>query len=145
MQGQLWAKGRLLGIAHFLRKLSWRSIKQSVVVHSSAKAEFRAMVLGVCELLQLKTNLEELQIKWEEPIRLYRDNKSISIVDHPVQYDMTKHIEVDRRFKLDSGLICTSDMSSQGLLADILTKGLSSHFFEKIVSRLGMDNTYSPA
>nr|KYP49027.1 Copia protein [Cajanus cajan] len=65
-----------------------------------------------------------------------------------MQHDRTKHIEVDRHFikeKLDSGLICTPYVSSQDQIADILTKGLGSHNFEKIVSKLGMENTYSPA
>jgi ATP sulfurylase len=82
-------------------------------------------------------------------MKLYCDNKSaISIAHNPVQHDRTKHIEVDRHFikeKLDSGLICTPYVSSQGQLADILTKGLSSSNFERIVSKLGMENTYSPA
>lgn len=82
-------------------------------------------------------------------MKLYCDNKSaISIAHNPVQHDRTKHIEVDRHFikeKLDSGLICTPYVPSQGQLADILTKGLSSPIFERIVSKLGMENTYSPA
>ena len=104
---------------------------------------------GICELLWLKMILEDLKIKSDEPMRLYCDNKSsISIAHNPMQHDRTKHIEVDRHFikeKLDSGLICTPYVSSQDNLADILTKGLNSNNFEKIVSKLGMENTYSPA
>ena len=76
--------------------ITWRSKKQSVVARSSAKAEFRAMAHGVCELLWLKIILDDLKIKWEEPMNLYCDNKSaISIAHNPVQHDRTKHIEVD--------------------------------------------------
>nr|KYP52900.1 Retrovirus-related Pol polyprotein from transposon TNT 1-94 [Cajanus cajan] len=129
--------------------VTWKSKKQSVVARSSAEAEFRAMAQGICELLWLKIILEDLRIKSDEPMRLYCDNKSaISIAHNPVQHDRTKHIEVDRHFikeKLDSGLICTPYVSSQDNLADILTKGLNSSIFEKIVSKLGMENTYSPA
>lgn len=129
--------------------VTWKSKKQSVVARSSAEAEFRAMAQGICELLWLKIILEDLRIKSDAPMRLYCDNKSaISIAHNPVQHDRTKHIEVDRHFikeKLDSGLICTSYVSSQDNLADILTKGLNSNNFERIVSKLGMENTYSPA
>lgn len=129
--------------------VTWRSKKQNVVARSSAEAEFRAMAQGICELLWLKIILEDLKIKWGGPMKLYCDNKSaISIAHNPVQHDRTKHIEVDRHFikeKLDSGLICTPYVPSQGQLADILTKGLSSPIFERIVSKLGMENTYSPA
>ncbi|BAT89905.1 hypothetical protein VIGAN_06103300, partial [Vigna angularis var. angularis] len=76
------------------------------------------------------------------------DNKSaISIAHNPVQHDRTKHIEVDRHFikeKLDSGMICTPYVSTQNQLADILTKGLNCSKFEGIISKLGMENTYSP-
>ncbi|PNX61308.1 putative copia-type protein, partial [Trifolium pratense] len=123
--------------------VTWKSKKQSVVTRSSAEAEFRAMAQGICELLWLKIILEDLKIKWEEPMKLYCDNKSAISIAH-----RTKHIEVDRHFikeKLDSGLICTSFVSSQNQLADVLTKGLNSHNFERIISKLRMDNTYSPA
>ena len=129
--------------------VTWRSKKQSVVARSSAEAEFRAMAQGICELLWLKIILEDLKIKREEPMRLFCDNKSaISIAHNPVQHDRTKHIEIDRHFikeKLDSGLICTPYVPTQGQLADILTKGLGSTAFEGIIFKLGMANIYSPA
>ena len=81
-------------------------------------------------------------------MKRYCDNKSaISIAHNPMQHDRTKHIEVDRHFikeKLDSGLIYTPYVSSQENLVDILSKGLSNNF-ESIVSKMGMENTYSPA
>ena len=82
-------------------------------------------------------------------MRLYCDNKStISIAHNPVQHDRTKHIEIDRHFikeKLDSGLICTPYVPTRGQLADVLIKGLSSVNFQIIISKLGMEDTYSPA
>ena len=43
------------------------------------------MALGVCELLWLKIILEDLKIVWEEPIKLYCDNKStIDITHNPI-------------------------------------------------------------
>ncbi|XP_073219751.1 uncharacterized protein [Cicer arietinum] len=113
--------------------VTWNSKKQSVVARSSAEAEFRAMAHGICELLWLKIILEDLKI---------------SIAHNPVQHDRTKRIEVDRHFikeKLDSGMICTLYVSTQNQLADILTKGLNCINFEGIISKLGMENTYSPA
>ncbi len=82
-------------------------------------------------------------------MRLYCDNKSaINIAHNAVQNDTTRHIEVDRYFikeKIDSGVICTPYIPSQQQLADILTKGLRKPTFEAILSKLGMENTYSPA
>ena len=80
---------------------------------------------------------------------LYCDNKSaISIAHNLVQHDRTKYIEVDRHFikeKLDNVLICTPYVSTQNQLAYILTKGLSYINFKRIISKLGMENIYSPA
>ena len=62
-------------------------------------------------------------------MRLYYDNKSaINIAHNLVQYDQIKHVEVDRHFikeKLDSGLISTPYIFSNGQLIDVLTKRLN--------------------
>ena len=63
-----------------------------------------------------------------------------------MQHDQTKHIKIDEYFikeKLDSGLICTSYVSTNRQLANILTKGLSSTTFQVSVSKLGMKNICS--
>ena len=54
-----------LGYCTFLggNLVTWRSKKQNVVERSSAKAEFRSMVLEIHELLWLKIILEDLKIK----------------------------------------------------------------------------------
>ena len=107
------------------------------------------MAHGIYELLWLKIILDDLKIKWQEPMKLYYDNKSaINIAHNPVQHNQTKHVEVDRHFikeKLESRLICTPYVPTHGQLVDILTKGLTSSSFQKVTSKLGMDNIYSPA
>ena len=83
---------------------------------------------GICELLWLKIILKDLKMKWETVIRLYCDNKStINIAHNSIQHDTTKHVEVDKHFikeKLDSGLIYTPYVSTEGQLVDV--KGLTS-------------------
>ena len=122
--------------------VTWRSKKQAVVSRSSAESEFRAMAQGMCELLWIKKILEDLRVKWHGPMKLYCDNKSaISIIHNPVQHDTTKHVEVDRHFikeKIESGLICTPYVPTNGQMADFLTKGLGSSIFRDITSKLGM-------
>ena len=79
------------------------------MARSSAEAEFRAMALGLCELLWIIIVLEDLKISINEPMKLFYDNQSaISIAHNPVQHDRTKHIEIDRHFikeKLEKGII----------------------------------------
>ncbi|PON63855.1 hypothetical protein PanWU01x14_128320, partial [Parasponia andersonii] len=126
-----------------------RNKKQNVVARSSAKAEFMAMVLEICELLWLKIILEDLKITWEGPMKLHCNNKSaVNIAHNPMQHDRTKHVEVDRHFikeKLESGLICTPFVSSKKQLADVLIKGLNGSVYQSVITKLGMDNIHSLA
>ena len=76
--------------------VTWRSKKQNVVARSSAEAKFWAMALAICELLWLEIILHDLNIEWNEPMKLYCDNKSaINIAHNPVQHDRAKHVEVN--------------------------------------------------
>ena len=92
--------------------------------------------------------MDDLTIKWQITMWLYSNNKAaINIANNAIQNDRTRHIEVDRYFikeKIDDGLICTPYIPSQQL-ADILTKGLRNLRFQTILSKLGLENTYSPA
>lgn len=78
--------------------VTWRSKKQNVVARSSAEAEFRVMAQGVCELLWMKFILDDLKIKYEAPMPVCDNKSAISIAHNPIQYDRTKHIEIDRHF-----------------------------------------------
>ena len=119
-----------------------------MVVRSSVEAEFRVLAHGICEPLWLKIVLDNLKIKWQGPMKLNHDNKStIDIAHNQFQHDRAKHVEVDKHFveeKLESKLICTPYVLTHGQLVDILTMGLTSSSFQKVTSKLGMYNIYSP-
>jgi len=55
--------------------VTWRSKKQNIVSISNAEAEFRS-ILGICELLWIKIILEDLKVKWKDPMKLYCNNIS---------------------------------------------------------------------
>ena len=113
--------------------VSWKSKKQSAVAMSTIEAEYKAIVVGVAEMLWLRTLLVELEVNQG----MWCDNKSaISIADNPVQHDMTKHIEINRFFikeKLDSGILKLSHVSTKDQIADCLTKGTWANKFFYIV------------
>ena len=73
---------------------------------------------------------------------LYYNNETIIDIAHnPVQYDRTKHVEIDRHFikeKLRESLICTPFVKTGDQLTDILTKGIAIRPFYHILSKLGM-------
>ena len=129
--------------------VTWRSKKQNVVARSSAEAEFRSVAHGICEVLWIRRLLEELKISNQLPMRVYCDNKAaISIAHNPVLHDRTKHVEIDKHFikeKLEEGLICMPYMPTTEQVADVLTKGLPTRMYDKLIGKLGMKDIFKPA
>ena len=129
--------------------VTWRSKKQNVVARSSAEAEFRAVAHGICEVMWIKRILEELKLSHPTPMKVYCDNKAaISIAHNPVLHDRTKHIEVDKHFikeKINAGIICMTYLPTGEQLADVLTKGLHKKQFDKLTSKLAMEDIFKPA
>src|SRR6185312_8872329 len=79
--------------------VSWRSKKQAVVSRSTAEAEYRAMALALCDMMWFKSLLKELRVLKNETMLLHCDNvEAINIANNPVQFDRTKHVEIDRFF-----------------------------------------------
>lgn len=60
----------------------WRSKKHAVVAQSGAEREYRAMSHGVCELLRLKTLLQDLVMVDNGLMKLYYDNKAAINIAH---------------------------------------------------------------
>ena len=128
--------------------VTWRSKKQGVVAQSSAKAEFRSLARGICEVMWIKRFLEDLKISVSLPMKLYYDNKAaISIAHNPILHNRTKHIEVDKHFikeKLENGLICVPYVPTTQRTANIPIEGLYKRQFDFLVSRLAMEDIYKP-
>ena len=97
----------------------------------------------------IKRILEELKFTFSTPLKVYCDNKAaISIAHNPVLHDRTKHIEVDKHFikeKLNTGIICMTYFPTTEQLADVLTKGLHKKQFDKLTSKLAMEDIFKPA
>ena len=126
-----------------------RNKKQLVVARSNAKAKFRAMAHGICEILWMKILLRELGYDSTDPIKLFCDNKAaINMAHNPVLHDWTKHNEIDKHLikeKLHKGIICTPYVRTRDQLANIFTKGVATNHFHKILDKLGMRDIYASA
>lgn len=120
-----------------------------MVARSSAEAEFRAVAHGICEVLWIKQLLEELKTTSPLPMKVFCDNKAaIAIAHNPVLHDRTKHVEVNKHFikeKLENGLIIMPYIPTSEQVADILTKGLPKKQFDRLVSKLAMNDIFQPA
>jgi hypothetical protein len=127
--------------------VTWRSNKQKVVALSSAKAEFRGMAKGICELLWLRRLLTEIGIAPSSEMNLFCDNKAaIDIPHNLVQHDRIKHVEVDQHFikqNLNEKIIRFPFVKSEDQLADILTKAVSSKIFHNSLDKLGIRDIYA--
>ena len=128
--------------------VTWRSKKHNAVAKSSAKAKFRAVAQGICEVLWIKILLEELKVLRHLPMKVFCDNKAaIAIAHNPALHDGRKQVEVDKYFikeKLEEGLICVPYIPTEEQAADILTKGLPKMQFDKLVSQLTMEDIFKP-
>ena len=129
--------------------VSWRSKKQAVVARSTAEAEYRAIALSLCEMMWLKSLLKELRLLRNETMILHCDNiAAINIANNLVQFDRTKHVEIDRFFikeKLNCGVLRLEYIKSCSQLADCFTKDLGPKDNESICNKMGMLNIFSPS
>ncbi|KAL5548711.1 hypothetical protein UlMin_003942 [Ulmus minor] len=125
------------------------SKKQPMVSRSSAKSEYRALDLGICEGMWLQRLLRELRVEAKSTVRMFCDSQAaIDISKNPVHLDRTKHVEIDQHFiseKVNNGIIQLSYIPTKLQTTDILTKALPRTSFDEFNSKLGLYNIYNPA
>ena len=123
--------------------VSWQSKKQTSVATSTAEAEYIAAASCTSQIQWLQYQLLDYGIK-ETKTPLFVDSKSaISIIQNPVQFSKTKHIEIRYHFIRDcyeKGKIEVKHVATANQIADIFTKPLDTSTFQKLVSMLGMLN-----
>ncbi|BAT82264.1 hypothetical protein VIGAN_03224800, partial [Vigna angularis var. angularis] len=123
-------------------------MKQSVVVRSSAEAEYRSMAIATCELIWIKQLLQELKFCENKPMKLYSDNQAtLHIASNPVFHERTKHIKIDCHFIREKLLfkdLITEFVNSNEQFADTLTKSLRGFRIQFICSKLGAYDLYAP-
>jgi len=90
----------------------------------------------------MNQTLEDLQIRYENPITINYDNTSgISISKNPIMQSKTKHIPIKYHFLRDrvaQKVVKIVYVDTKEQIADILTKPLSRSNFENIRQKLGV-------
>ncbi|CAL2225684.1 unnamed protein product [Prunus armeniaca] len=120
--------------------ISWCAKKQSTVSYSSAEAEYRSLAHVCADTTWISHLLHELALPSYVPTLLLCDNLgTIYMASNSVFHAHTKHIELNYHFiweRIISGSHQVQFVSSYDQLADILTKGLSTHHFQLLRSNL---------
>lgn len=132
------------GVVFFLGSsaITWTSQKQKVVALSSCEAEYVAAASAACQGVWLCNLLGELINDAPLSVKLRVDNMSaIALSKNPVHHDRSKHIDVRYHFlrdKIEEGKVVIDHVSTDGQLADILTKALGRVKFIEMRLKLGV-------
>jgi len=123
--------------------VSWQSKKQTSVATSTAEAEYIAAAICTSQILWFQNQLLDYGIKELKTPLLLDSTSAISIIQNPVQFSKTKHIEIRYHFIRDcyeKGKIEVKYVPTANQIADVFTKPLDTSTFQKLVSMLGMLN-----
>ncbi|BBG92668.1 Far-red impaired responsive family protein [Prunus dulcis] len=114
--------------------------KQSTVSRSSAEAKYRSLAHVCVYTTWISHLLHELELPPSVPTLLLCDNLSTTyMASNSVFHARTKHIELDYHFireRIISGSHRVQFVSFSDQLANILTKGFSTHRFQLIRSNI---------
>lgn len=120
--------------------ISWCAKKQSTVARSSTEAEYRCLVHTAAEITWLYALLREFHVPLPHTPLIWSDNvNAISLAFKPVFHAHTKHVEIDYHFvreKIACKQLDVRFVSSTDQIADIFTKGLSSHLVRFLQDKL---------
>ena len=124
------------------RAVSWLSKKQATVALSTAEAEYVALSAATQEVIWLRRLLTDVEVPPEGPTVIHEDNQgAIAMAKNPVGHARTKHIDIRYHFVregVQNGAIVLKYIATDEMIADMLTKPLPKHRFEKLVTELGM-------
>ena len=129
--------------------VSWKSEKQSTVLRSSAKAEYRSMAVATCEIVWILYFLKDIGVHHEREALLFCDSHAaLYIGSNPIFHEKIEHIEIDCHVVKDKVLekvIKLNHVRTDCQLADMLTKALGYNQFSNLTCKMGMINIHTPA
>lgn len=122
--------------------VSWSSKRQPTVSRSSAEAEYRCVANATTKTSWLRNLLLELHVPVTKAMIVYCDNISVVYLsNNPVQHQRTKHVEIDIHFVrelIQIGRVCVIHVPTDHQYAEIFTKGLPRHLFNRFNTSLSI-------
>ena len=120
--------------------MSWSSKKQPSVSLSTTEQEYIVTVACCTQVLWMKKTLEDIQVKYDEPIPILCENTSaINISKNPVMHSKTKNIPIMFHFLREQVIeknIKLEYVGTKEQIVDIFTKTLARETFEYLRQRL---------
>ena len=122
--------------------ISWRSKKQTCVALSTAEAEYIALASASQEAMWLRQLTTDLKSKPTGATVIFEDNQSaICIAKNPQFHGRSKHIAIKYHFireQVHNNTVTLKYCSTNNMIADMLTKGLSGEQFAKLRHMAGI-------
>jgi hypothetical protein len=123
--------------------ISWKATKSTIVVTSTAEAEYIAMCLLTKQIMYLRNMRIELgHQKESESIQAYSDNQSaLKFSKNQINKSGMKHIDLKYYFTkeaIERKLITFDYVATEEMVADIFTKVLDEQTFVRLRRMLGL-------
>ena len=140
--GDLDSRRSTTGMIFLLQNspIVWKSQTQKCVALSTAEAEYIALSAAVQEATYLRYLLKEFDLLTDEPTEMFEDNAAcVKLAKNPVAHGKSKHIEIKHhhvREKVADGTITLTQVPTDRMLADMLTKSLTKQLFLRIKNKV---------
>jgi hypothetical protein len=123
--------------------VSWQSRKQRTPALSSVEAEYMATTQACKEAMWWRYFLTELGLPPKGPTVIYSDSQgSMALAKNPEHHERTKHIDIQYHFirhQVAVGTVALQYISTEDMVADVLTKPLSKDRHKMLIARMGVD------
>lgn len=129
--------GNMLGAS----AISWGSQRQKCVTLSSTEAEYVAAAQAVKEMVWIDRLMVDILSKCENPSMLVDNQSEIRLIKNMEFHKRTKHIDVMYNFireKFNDDFFKLFYVDTNNQIADIFTKPLPKHKFQKFRSLMGI-------
>jgi ribonuclease HI len=121
--------------------ITWSSKRQQTVAASTTEAEYMAAASAIKEALWLKKLLKDLELE-SKILDIKMDNQSaIKLLKNPISSMRSKHIDVMHHFareRIQRGEVTVQYISTEKMVADIMTKALQKNKHETCCSSMGL-------